>query len=185
MGKIKYITLIIVALLGLGALSSESGAAFLKPGMPAPNFLVQSGDNQKLSMDMIRGKVVVVFYESRDAIRKNIELKNELKRLFGAQPANVQNDIFRLVVVDCSSGAAFPVSLIWQSKLREASGKEGFTIFGDWNGKMFENYNMKAEESNFFIIDKKGIIRYVKAGKINPNQFGKIKKLLFTLVKTG
>jgi hypothetical protein len=106
MGKIKYITLIIVALLGLGALSSESGAAFLKPGMPAPNFMVQSGDNQKLSMDMIRGKVVVLFYESRDAIRKNIELKNELKRLFGAQPANVQNDIFRLVVVDCSSGAA-------------------------------------------------------------------------------
>jgi hypothetical protein len=43
---------------------------------------------------------------------------------------------------------------------------------------------MKAEESNFFIIDKQGIIRYKNAGKINPNQFGKIKKLLFTLVKT-
>jgi len=102
MRKIRNITLIIVALLGLGALSSESGAAFLKPRMPAPNFLVQSGDNKKLSLDMIRGKVIVLFYESRDAIRKNIELKNELKRLFGAQPANVQNDIFRLVVIDCS-----------------------------------------------------------------------------------
>jgi peroxiredoxin len=174
-----------LALLGLGALSSESGAPLLKPGMPAPNFLVQSGDNKKLSLDMIRGKVIVLFYESRDAIRKNIELKNELKRLFGAQSANVQNDIFRLVVIDCSSGAAFPVCLIWENKLKEASGKEGFTIYGDWNRKMFENYQMKAEESNFLIIDKQGIIRYSEAGKINHNKFGKIKKLLSTLVKAG
>jgi len=50
---------------------------------------------------------------------------------------------------------------------------------------MFENYQMKAEESNFLIIDKQGIIRYMANGKIKPNQFGKIKKLLFTLVKTG
>jgi hypothetical protein len=185
MSKIRIITVVMMALLGLGAFSSESGAAFLKPGMSAPNFLVQSGDNQKLSLDMIQGKVVVLFYESRDAIRKNIELKNELKRLFKAQPAKVQENIFRLVVVDCSSGAAFPVCLIWENKLREASGKEGFTIYGDWNRKMFENYNMKAEESNFLIIDKQGIIRYMGAGKINSNQFGKIKKLLFTLVKAS
>jgi hypothetical protein len=131
---------------------------------------------------MIRGKVIVLFYESRDVIRKNIELKNELKRLYLAQPANIRKDIFRLVVIDCSA-AYWPTTPLWRSKLREHSRKEGFTIYGDWNKRMFADYHMKPEESNFLIIDKRGVIRYEAASKIENGQFEKIKDLLFSLVQ--
>jgi alkyl hydroperoxide reductase subunit AhpC len=179
---IRKIILLIILSLGLVGLSLESWASFLTSGKPAPNFLVESGDNQKLSLDKIRGKVVVLFYESRHVIKKNSELKNELKRLYRTQPANIKKDVFRLVVIDCSE-STWPDKLIWKRRLRESSGKEGFTIYGDWTGKMLADYRMKAKESNFLIIDKHGIIRYSATGKINSGQFEKIEELLFTLVQ--
>jgi hypothetical protein len=126
--------------------------------------------------------VVVLFYESRNVIRKNIELKNELKRLYQAQPADIQKDIFRLVVIDCSE-AFWPTTPIWKSKLQEHSRKEGFTIYGDWNKRMFADYRMKPEESNFLIIDKRGVIRYSAASKVESGQFEKIKGVLYSLVQ--
>ena len=82
MRRIRKITWFIVLTLGLGALSSECWGTFLTAGKPAPTFLVESGDNQKLSLEMIRGKVIVLFYESRHVIKQNHELKDELTRFY-------------------------------------------------------------------------------------------------------
>ena len=184
MGRFKKIVFLIIICLGLGALPPASWSSSLTSGKPAPNFQVESADSQKLSLEMLRGKVVVLFYESRHVIRKNIELKNELKRLYREQPARVQKDIFRLVVIDCSE-ALWPTLPIWKRQLQAHSRKEGFTIYGDWNRTMFKEYGMKADDSNFLIIDKQGIIRYSATGKIDSDQFDRIKELLFTLVQQG
>jgi hypothetical protein len=185
MGRFKKIAfLIIIICLGLGACPPASWGSGLPSGKPAPDFQVESADSQKLSLEMLRGKVVVLFYESRHVIRKNIELKNELKRLYREQPADVQKDIFRLVVIDCAE-ALWPTLPIWKSKLKQHSRKEGFTIYGDWNREMFGAYHMIPEESNFLVIDKHGIIRYAAAGKVDNGQFEKIKNLLFSLVQKG
>lgn len=184
MKNFKKIALLIILALGLGAWSLESWGSYLTSGKVAPNFLVESGDNQKLSLDMIRGKVVVLFYESRHVIKKNTALKNELTRIYRAQPANIQKNIFRLVVIDCAE-AYWPLTPIWKTKLNEHSRKEGFTIYGDWSRKMFADYRMQAEESNFLIIDKHGIIRYSVTGKIARGQFEKIEEMIFSLVQAG
>jgi hypothetical protein len=184
MGWFNRIVLLTLIFLGLGFFPRGAWGTGLTSGNPAPNFLVESGDNQPLSLDMLRGKVIVLFYESRNVIRKNIELKNELKRLYREQPASIRKDIFRLVVIDCSE--AFLVTTpIWKSKLQEHSRKEGFTIYGDWDKKMFADYHMQPEESNFLIIDKRGIIRYAAVSKVENGQFEKIKGILFSLVREG
>ncbi len=179
---LRKITLLITLVLALGGWSLTSWASFLMPDKPAPNFLVESGDDRKLTLDMVRGKVVVLFYESRHVIKKNLALKNELKHR--VQPANIRNDVFRLVVIDCSE-STWPTLPIWKNQLRQHSRKEGFTIFGDWNRKMCADYHMKTEDSNFLIIDKRGLIRYEATGKIDQSQFEKIKELLFNLVQAG
>jgi hypothetical protein len=182
MGCWKKIALLILVLSGLSALPVNSWGSGPASGTPAPNFLVESGDDKKLTLDMLRGKVVVLFYEDRKVIRKNIELKNELKQLYRSQPADVQKDIFRLVVIDCSE-AYWPVTPIWKDRLVENSRREGFTIYGDWNKQMLEDYRLQPGESNFIIIDKQGIIRYAAASKIENGQFEKIKGMLFSLVQ--
>lgn len=182
MGWLTRIALLSILILVLGVLPGESRFFGPSLGKRAPDFRVESWDNQLLSLDMIRGKVIVLFYESRKVIRKNISLKNELKRLYRAQPANIQKEIFRLVVIDCSE-AYWPVIPIWKSKLKEHSREEGFIIYGDWNKRMLTDYRMKPGESNFIIIDKHGIVRYAADSKIKNNQFETIKGVLFSLIQ--
>ena len=175
-------TCLVLLCLGLGTFPQASWGSRPLLGRPAPDFQVKSGDNQSLSLNMIRGKVIVLFYESRDAIKKNSPLKDELKRLYVTQPADVQNNIFRLVVIDCSE-AFWPQTPIWKSKLKEHSRKEGFTIYGDWDQRMLADYQLKPGDSNFLIIDKQGVIRYAAAHKIDNGQFEQIKDILFSLVQ--
>ncbi|MFZ5451008.1 MAG: TlpA family protein disulfide reductase [Thermodesulfobacteriota bacterium] len=182
MGWLNRIALLIVFILGLCAFSEGSVGFGPTLGKRAPDFRVESWDNQPLSLDMIRGKVIVLFYESRKVIRKNIALKNELKRLYRAQPANIQKEIFRLVVIDCSE-AYWPTIPLWKSKLKEHSREEGFLIYGDWNKGMLTNYRMKPGESNFIIIDKQGVVRYAAAHKIEKHQFDTIKGVLYSLIQ--
>jgi len=117
-------------------------------------------------------------------VKKNIELKNELKRLYREQPPNIQRDIFRLVVIDCSE-AIWPTMPIWRSKLQEHSRKEGFPIYGDWTKRMLGDYHMVPGESNFLIIDKHGVIRYSEVGKIDRSQFDRIIGMLHNLAYEG
>ena len=180
----RKIVFSLILVFGLGILSPNSWGAFLLQGKPAPPFVVVSGDNQKLTREMVLGKVVVLFYESRQAIDTNDELKEALKCLYRAQPAHIKQEIFRLVVIDCSE-AILPTIPIWKSKLSENSRLQGFTIYGDWNRKMLADYGMQGNNSNFLIIDKKGIIRYSGTGKIDSSQIPKIKDLLSSLVKQG
>jgi predicted transcriptional regulator len=184
MFRIRKITLLIVLPLWLGALSLAAWAAFLPLGKPAPNFHVKSGSGQKLSLHMLRGKVIVLFYEFRDSLGQNDPLKDMLKQFYRDQPASIRRQVFRLVVVDCSS-SIWATAPIWRSKLREHSRIEGFTIYGDWTGKMLQSYRMKLDKSNFLIIDKHGIVRYSTTGRVNPDQFRKIKKLLLDLIKAS
>jgi hypothetical protein len=180
----RKIALLLILAGGLAVLAPSSWGAYLRLGAPAPAFLVESGDNQKLTLGMLRGKVIVCFYEARQVIRKNIELKNELKRLYRVQPPKIQAEIFRLVVIDCSK-ALWPAIPLWKSKLCEHSRKEGFPIYGDWTGRMLADYHMKGEESNLIVIDKRGIIRYSASGRISRGKFEEIKNLLLSMVQEG
>lgn len=47
---------------------------------------------------------------------------------------------------------------------------------------MFTDYGMKDNESNFVIIDKKGLIRYRAAGKIEEEETRKIIEILQNLL---
>ena len=57
--------LITVALL-VCSLMPTGAQAILGIGESAPSFSLVSGNNKKLTLDMLRGKVVVLFYATRD-----------------------------------------------------------------------------------------------------------------------
>jgi peroxiredoxin len=180
----RKMAFILVLILALAALPQNFTEAYAASGKLAPPFQVESGDNQKLTLDNILGKVVVLFYENRHTANKNNELKSELKSLYRSQPATIKKEIFPLVVVDCSK-ASMPTRSLWKSKLSQHSRINGLTIYGDWNRKMLMDYRMQGNDSNFMIIDKKGIIRYSTSGQIFTGQFQEIKDLLTCLVQEG
>ena len=171
-------SVLIAAALLVWILVPTGAQAILGTSEPAPSFSLVSGNNKKLTLDMLRGKVVVLFYATRDTVEVNDDLQHYLDTLYAAQPQNIQNQIFRLLVVNAMEATAVTT---WKEKLNETSAKLKVTIYGDWTGGMFAAYRMRDNDSNFVIIDKKGIVRFAASGKIANSRFEAIKKLLLEL----
>jgi len=171
-------SVLVAAALLVWVLAPTGAQAILATGEPAPSFSLESGNNKKLSLDMLKGKVVVLFYATRDTVEVNEALSRYLDALYAAQPQNIQNQIYRLLVVNAMEATAVTT---WKEKLNETSAKLKVTIYGDWTGGMFSAYRMRDNDSNFVIIDKKGVVRFAASGKIANSRFEAIKKLLLEL----
>ncbi len=172
---------IIAALLAAAVLpcSAQSPQALL--GKPAPSFAVESGDNKRLTLDMVRGRVMVLFYETKEASRKNSDVKDRLNGLYDRQDMETRQSIVRVPVFDCSR-VFWPISLVWRESLRKHSKRVGITLYGDWDGRMGRDYQMKENESNVVLVDRRGTIRYASYGRITDLQFAEIEELLDRLV---
>ena len=171
-------SVLIAAALLVWILVPTGAQAILAISEPAPSFSLVSGDNKKVTLDMLKGKVVVLFYATRDTVEVNDALSRYLDTLYAAQPQNIQNQIYRLLVVNAMEATAVTT---WKEKLNETSAKLKVTIYGDWTGGMFAAYRMRDNDSNFVIIDKKGVVRFAASGKIANSRFEAIKKLLLEL----
>ncbi len=171
-------SVLIVAALLVWGLAPTGAQAILATSEPAPSFSLVSGDNKKLTLGMLSGKIVVLFYATRDTVQVNDELQKYLDTLYDTQPQNIQNQIFRLLVVNTMEATSLTA---WKQKLIETSEKLKITIYGDWTGGMFAAYRMRDNDSNFVIIDKRGIVRFAASGRIANSRFEAIKKLLLEL----
>ena len=169
--------LIAAALLVL-SLAPTTAQAILGTGEPAPSFSLVSGDNQKLTLDMLSGKIVVLFYATRITVHDNDDLQHYQDALYDTQPKNIQNQIFRLLVVNAMVATDLTA---WREKLRETSAKLNITCYGDFTGGMYAAYRMRDNDSNFIIIDKRGIVRFAASGRVDNSRFEAIKKLLLEL----
>jgi alkyl hydroperoxide reductase subunit AhpC len=152
-------------------------------GREAPPFQVESGDGKVLQAKMLRGKVVVLFYETKDVLAQSRPLKAVLNAYYNEQNKDDQQMILRVPIINCVS-AAWPWKGIWKSRLIENSQRVGMTVYGDWDGKMGAAYGMKSDDTNLLIIDKKGIIRFFQSGVVTGNgeTAAILKKLLKDLV---
>jgi len=177
----KQKRLFIIAVLSL-ALWTFCWAYGLNLGTSAADFKVVSGDGKILTRQDILGKATGIFYETTDVVKQNMALKNALGKYYDAQPNSVRNIILRLPVINCS-GVFLPLRAIYRSEFRKHSAEENITIYGDWTGRMFSDYNIQDGVSNVFLIDKKGVIRYYSAGRIADAQIDKVVALFKKLVE--
>jgi peroxiredoxin len=172
---------IIAALLVAAALPCSAQSPQTLLGKPAPSFTVESGDGRRLSLDMVKGRVTVIFYETKEASRRNSDVKDRLNDLYDRQDERTRQSIVRVPVFNCSL-VFWPVSLVWKESLKKHSKRVGITLYGDWDGRMGRDFQMKDSESNVVLIDRRGTIRYASYGRITDRQFAEIEELLDRLV---
>ena len=143
----------------------------------APFFEIKSGNDEVLTLEATKDIVTVVYYDTKDVVKKNQALKKEIRQLYKSNKEKMQI----VPVIDCS-GAIWPVTRIFKSKLKENSRKHGITVYGDWDARMKQDYKVKEDESNIWLIDKRGIIRYYFYGKLEENEIENVTKLLLELM---
>jgi len=150
--------------------------AGIESGLKAPQFNIESGDGKVLSLNQLQGKTVVVIYESKDVIEQNRPFKDELAVLLnGSEVLKAKTTV--LSVIDCSS-ASWITKKVWKSNLVKNSKKETLTVYGDWDGSMSADYKMEDGKSNIVIIDRAGIVRYFKSGRLSSNEINQCKELI-------
>lgn len=173
----KYFILFSAVLILLSLMSVK--AMSLEPGVKAPQFNIKSGDDKELSLKNLQGKIVVIFYESKDTIEQNRIFKNELAALLDSSEA-LKARTKVLSVIDCSS-ASIITRGIWKENLVQSSEREKLIVYGDWDGKVLKDYGMGEDKSNVVVIDRKGIIRFFKAGTLNDSDIKQCKELIKNL----
>lgn len=169
---------LIAAVLLVRSVVPTGAQAIVGIGEPAPSFSLVSGDNKRLTLDMLSGAIVVLFYATRDTTQVNDDLRTYLDTLYHTQPPAVQAQIFRLLIVDAMEATSVTT---WKDKLVETSARLKITVYGDWTGEMLGAYQMRDNDSNFIIIDKMGIVRFAASGPIDNSRFEAIKTLLLEL----
>ncbi|HBM15741.1 MAG TPA: hypothetical protein DD381_05265 [Lentisphaeria bacterium] len=135
----------------------------------APSFIVRAGDNKAMTLDQLKGKVIVMFYNSKDTTGQDSVLRQELNKFYNDQPEDRKQKVYKLAIVDCSS-AFFPVDYIWKKKLIDTSKEKKMDIYGDWDGNVAKSYSFSPDCSNIVIIDKDGIIRFVARKEIRDQK---------------
>lgn len=161
----------------IGLLFSSVIWALAEPGKYAPGFTVSDGNDVVLNSDAITGKVIVGFYENRDTIEKNKQLKTVLQKYYYDNLDISSKNVFMLSVIDATP-ANFITRPIWKKGFIRNSEQNNVTVYGDWDGAMKEAYGMPDNESVFILIDKKGVIRYICPGKVPEKYFAGIKDLI-------
>jgi predicted transcriptional regulator len=173
MKKIITLSVAVIALL----LVSSSVWALVQTGTLSPGFNVSDGNDGVLDSDTLKGKVIVGFYEKRDAIEENRQLKTVLQKYYYENIAISSKNVFMLSVIDATP-ANFITRPIWKKSFIRHSEQNNVTVYGDWDGAMKDAYGMPDNESVFILIDKKGIIRYICSGKVPERYFTGIKELI-------
>ncbi len=129
-------------------------------------FTIQSGDGKQFQSSDLKGKVSVLFYETKDAIEQNRQAKDQLNTLFSSYTNEIQQSILRLPVVDCSNASKL-FHGIWKKKLIEHSQKEGMVIYGDWKGDMKKAFSFQEDEVYLIIINQQKNIVFSGKGTLN------------------
>lgn len=152
----------------------------VEAGQVAPDFCITSGTGQELTPGSLKGRIIIMFYETRNVVEKNRALKDALENFCANLSESSKGMIISVPVINCSSSGLFKG--MWKNALINNSKKEGLTIYGDWDGKMFAGYDMTDNESNFLVIDKEGIVRYVNKGVISAGEINTIEGLIGRMV---
>jgi peroxiredoxin len=159
------------------ALLTISAFPLINAGIKMPDFKVMDGNEKWLNSNELKGKVITIFYEDKDKVKENRELKKYLNKYYDENISITEKNVVRLAVIDASPSNAL-TRWIWRRKMRNASVEEKLTVYGDWDASMRKSFEIPEEAIAFLIVDKKGIIRYTKIGKIQNTEFDKIKQLL-------
>ncbi|NLO91212.1 MAG: redoxin domain-containing protein [Elusimicrobia bacterium] len=146
-------------------LALACGTAFcIQAGEAAPEFSVQSGDGKTLSLDGLKGRAILIIYETKGAVEQNRQLKSALPDFIDLN-SDKKTSLAVVPVINCSS-AFWATRKIWKNKLSEDSKKENITVYGDWDGKMASAYSMVTDSSNLVMIGKSGKIIYASSGPL-------------------
>lgn len=155
--------------LALGAISAAPSlvayAQELTPidgaGEPV-DFSLEETSGATRTLSEARGRVVVVFFEDRDHVEENRELKLTLHEFVRGNHLEEQVRTYAVANVDGIDGVLRDVA---RQAIRAVASRYGIQILLDWDGTLLASpFDCANSASNVLLLDRAGRIRWRHSG---------------------
>ncbi len=155
-------------------------AAAVTAGSRMPAFTVYAGKSDVLESSSLQGKVIIITYETRESKDTNNDFKAKVSKYYFS--AEGKQDILAIVpVINCFK-YFWPVKRYCIKEVRKDSKKTTFKLYVDRYGDMSAAFGVQKQESNVFLVDKQGLVRFVKKGKLEDQECIEVLDLIKNLV---
>lgn len=160
--------------------------AVLAAGLSAPaqqrlgapvNFSLPTTSGHPRSVAQYRGRVVILFYESREVVAQNQPLKDALGRQGERDPSLAQR--FALIpVANVGAYNFWPAQHFAREAITAIARHQGVEMWFDWDRTLVHALGLRDGASNVVVLDRQGRVRYHRWGRIAP---GDVERFLSTL----
>lgn len=150
-------------------------ASPLKVGDIAPGFEVYGEKSVPLHSSSLKGKVLIITYETKDVVDKNKKFKDRVLNYLSGD--DTRSTVAIVPVINCFK-YTWPFDKYCITKVQENARTLGMRLYDDRKGTMYDDFTIRDNESNVFVVDKKGIVSYRKEGRLNDAEIDDVMKLL-------
>jgi hypothetical protein len=171
-GFVPFAVALLLLVTGPGA------RALPAPGANAPNATVADADGRIVALGALRGRPVLVFYESKDSLPQNRPLVDELaqRRARGEEP--YRSKLAVVPVADVTSYDYWPIRGFVKSAIRRHARAANIDIFCDFSGDFGRALGVARGQSNVMLLGPDGTVMFSAQGPLDAERRGKLLELL-------
>jgi hypothetical protein len=160
--------LLTLALLLVPAYASDMAQV----GALAPDFDLNDQYDQPLKLSKLLGEVVLLIYADREGADFNSHWTQALKEKYLADSTN------RVKLLRIANLRSLPTLFRGIAKGRFSApnddGTSKISVLLDWEGDIARLYGFQARLPNLYLIDRRGVLQHVVAGKGEPEELAQL-----------
>lgn len=155
--------LTLALILGHRAAPAQSG-----PG-GVVDFTLPTTEGRTRSVSQYRGRVVIIFYETRDSTNENQQVKDALGQRLRADPSLVQR--FMLIpVANVGDYNFWPAHTFAREAISAVANSQHVVLWFDWNHALTQRLGMRDGTSNIVVLDRDGRVRFRRLGPMRATE---------------
>ena len=161
-----------LAIGGASIASAGSLAALLTPstalGQAAPgavDFSLPTTSGRDRNLSQFRGKVVVLFYETRGTITQNQHVKDAMGVRFNRDRA-LANRFTLIAACNVAEYNSRPSQYFAREAITTVARSQRIELWLDWNRTLIQRLGLRDGTSNIVLVDKLGRIRERNWGRV-------------------
>lgn len=153
-------------------------------GANAVDFSLPTTAGRERSLSQLRGKAVVLFYETRGTISQNQHVKDAMGARLNRERA-LANRITLIASCNVAEYNSWPSQYFAREAISAVARSQRIELWLDWNRTLISRLGLRDGVSNIVLFDRGGVLRERHAGRIADAQVGALIDRIVALGEEG
>lgn len=137
----------------------------------AVDFSLPTTAGRDRTLSQMRGKAVVLFYETRGTISQNQHVKDAMGVRFNRDRA-LANRVSLIASCNVAEYNSWPSQYFAREAISAVARSQRIELWLDWNRALIARLGLRDGASNIVLFDRSGVLRERHAGRIADAQVG-------------